>query len=518
MEEGRARLVRRWTLGLIGVSWTLASLALAGIPFAAFAFAGGAIAIGVGFGTQNLFKNLISGMVVLIERPFRLGDVVEVGALRGTVIDIDLRASVIRDSAGAETLIPNSSLVENSVKNLTFRSRDARQSLHVCVEAGSDPRAVIEAMRGAAQRHGQLMHDPPAAVHLEELGLHGLRFVMHYWIELRPGIDRHRIGSDLRLMVLSAFAENGIRMSQAISESTLRVEPLRVPETSGLSTQGNDRSRHLGSTSPITRQYVGRPFGQSTPTDADGRARTGQAMASRGRARRRRFGQPRNQDQSTAGVHMFANPFHPTRSRTRTFGSVLFSMLCIAGSLAPPTAEAQSGRAESVDTRPFPRQFEQGSLRFWLHSPQFESLSGNQIRGRAAVSVQIGERKSAQGHAEAQLTYGVLWFSARVEIDKMHRIATLSNIRIDRASFPTRAGEEGAYLAAIQKTAANVRKAVSLDQLEASIALGQVQSTERSMPVSNIAPEIIFAFEPSLLYAWTVSRSCVRCTLPVSNA
>lgn len=228
VDEDRARLVRRWSLGVLVCAWTLASLALAGIPLAAFAFAGGAIAIGVGFGTQNLFKNLISGILVLVERPFRLGDVIEVGTLRGTVVDIDLRTSVVRDRDGAETLIPNSTLVEQSVRNLTFRSRSVRQSLSVHVEHDCDPRLVMDALRSAAERHGQLLDTPAPVVHLSDLNLHGQCFSLHYWLELEPGMETQRIASDLRLMVFNALADAGLRLARAQADAPLPATPARA--------------------------------------------------------------------------------------------------------------------------------------------------------------------------------------------------------------------------------------------------------------------------------------------------
>lgn len=227
VDEDRARLVRRWSLGVLVCAWTLASLALAGIPLAAFAFAGGAIAIGLGFGTQNLFKNFISGILVLVERPFRLGDVIEVGTLRGTVVDIDLRTSVVRDRDGAETLIPNSTLVDQSVRNLTFRSRSVRQSLSVQVEHDCDPRLVMDAVRSAAERHGQLLDAPAPVVHLSDLNLHGHCFSLHYWLELKPDMETQRIASDLRLMVFNALADAGLRLARTQADAPLPAAPTR---------------------------------------------------------------------------------------------------------------------------------------------------------------------------------------------------------------------------------------------------------------------------------------------------
>lgn len=116
-------------------------------------------------------------------------------------------------SDGAETLIPNSALMEHNVKNVTFRSRLSRQALAVVVDGASDPRAVAEALRAAAARHGLLVDDPEPSVLLDDFADNGLRFVLNYWIELRSGVDRRRIASDLRLMVLGAFEEAGIRLA-----------------------------------------------------------------------------------------------------------------------------------------------------------------------------------------------------------------------------------------------------------------------------------------------------------------
>ena len=213
LDEARVRLTRRWVAIVLLAICGIASLVLAGIPLAAFAFVGGAVAIGAGIGTQALFKNLLSGVLVLVERPFRLGDVIEVEGLRGTVVDIDLRASVLRDDEGAETLVPNATLVDQKVRNMTSRSRRAKQSLAVEVTAGASPREVMEAMRGAAARHGQLLDAPAPEVLLDDCDDGALRFALHYWLELKPGVERKRIASDLRLMVLGAFEEAGIALA-----------------------------------------------------------------------------------------------------------------------------------------------------------------------------------------------------------------------------------------------------------------------------------------------------------------
>lgn len=212
VDEAMARMLRRWILGALVCLGVLASLGLAGIPFAAFAFVGGALAIGLGFGMQTLIKNLVSGVLVLIERPFRLGDLIEVGTLRGTVVDIDLRASVLRESDGAETLVPNSLLVEQSVRNVTFRSRATRQSLAIEVTPDSDARQVAELLEATAARHGLLLRSPEPSAQLVDLCGDALRYTLQYWIELKPGVDSGRVASDLRHMLHVCLSEAGVRM------------------------------------------------------------------------------------------------------------------------------------------------------------------------------------------------------------------------------------------------------------------------------------------------------------------
>ncbi|AVP97174.1 hypothetical protein C7S18_08195 [Ahniella affigens] len=215
LDDGRARLIQRWVYSVLAGICALASLALAGIPLAAFAFIGGAVAIGAGFGMQTLFKNLISGILILIERPFRLGDVIEVGSLRGAVMDIDLRASVIRDGDGAETLIPNSILVESQVKNITHRSSVLRHSLRIRVAAEADSRQVETLLEQIARRHGLVLKEPNPQVYLEAFDQHSQSFALHFWLAQHAFVDPRRIASDLQLMILGGLNEAQIRPAAA---------------------------------------------------------------------------------------------------------------------------------------------------------------------------------------------------------------------------------------------------------------------------------------------------------------
>lgn len=235
------RLLGKWLVALGMVILVLISLEMVKIPITVFAFLGGAIAIGLGFGMQNLLKNLISGVMVITERPFRLGDTVEVGGIRGEVTDVNLRACTIRDINGIETLVPNSTLIEQNVTNWTYTSRKVRFTVRVGVAYGSPVREVAELLKGVAERHGLVLEAPAPEVLFEDFGADALTFALNYWLEIRPGVVQRVVASDLRFMIEKTFAEHGISIA--------------FPQ----------RDVHLDSASPLQVQLVTPPAANTDP-------------------------------------------------------------------------------------------------------------------------------------------------------------------------------------------------------------------------------------------------------------
>ena len=207
LDPNVANIIRQWALAVLFLVLVIITLMFVKIPITAFAFLGGALAIGVGFGTQNLLKNVISGLLLLMERPLRVGDVIEVDNIRGMVTTIGLRSSTIRDTNGVETLIPNSNLLERNLTNWTYSSFRKRYSIRIAVATGSDARRVKEMLRDLAGQHGQILKDPEPYVLFEDFSEHALVFALHYWIEIGPNIDPAVVASDLRFMVENTFAE-----------------------------------------------------------------------------------------------------------------------------------------------------------------------------------------------------------------------------------------------------------------------------------------------------------------------
>jgi potassium-dependent mechanosensitive channel len=209
IEANQAKLIRRWFRVLMLVCLVMFSLISVKIPLTVFAFAGGALAIGLGFGTQTLLKNFVSGLILLFERPFRVGDVLEVGGQRGTVTEIGLRSSVLQLWDGTETLIPNSSLLENNVSNWTYSSRKVRFSVTVGAAYGSDTRRVMQLLGEVAERHGLVEKEPKPQVLFTDFGDSALIFELRFWVDVIKA-NAAQVGSDLRQMVSGAFAESGI--------------------------------------------------------------------------------------------------------------------------------------------------------------------------------------------------------------------------------------------------------------------------------------------------------------------
>lgn len=205
-----AALVRKWILFAVAVILGLIALLSASIPLTAFAFLGGALAIAAGFGLQTLLKNLVSGVMLLIERPLRLGDLVEVDGIRGRVTEIGIRASTIRSADGIESMIPNSRFLEGNMTNWTYSSVQARQTITIGVAYGSPLRKVAQTLAGVLDGHGLVLKEPRPQVYLDEYANNSIDFSLTYWVEMTEAADTRRVKSDLLHMIDRAFEDGGI--------------------------------------------------------------------------------------------------------------------------------------------------------------------------------------------------------------------------------------------------------------------------------------------------------------------
>jgi len=234
IRHATADLMRKWAFGLGLILLVLYGLNTVSIPLTALAFLGGALAIGLGFGTQTLLKNFISGIILLFERPLKVGDVIEVANITGTIKFIGIRASVIQHFDGIETLVPNSVLLENQLTNWTFSNTVIRHFILIGVAYGSPTREVARLLLAVASEHGLVKDDPAPEVRFDNFAENSLTFSLLFWFDTRKA-NRGTLASDLRFMIDKAFAEAGIviafpqRDIHFDSETPLRVELSRPP-------------------------------------------------------------------------------------------------------------------------------------------------------------------------------------------------------------------------------------------------------------------------------------------------
>jgi small-conductance mechanosensitive channel len=212
VEANQANLIRQWFRVVLIFALLLFSLASVKIPLTVFAFAGGALAIGLGFGLQTILKNFVSGIIILFERPFRVGDVLDVAGQRGTVGSIGIRSSVLQMWDGTDTLIPNSVLLENNLTNWTYSSRAVRFTVGVGVSYGSDPKRVIQLLGEIAGSHAEVEKDPKPQVLFTNFGPSTLDFELRFWVDVTRASSA-QVASDLRQRIVGTFAEHALVMA-----------------------------------------------------------------------------------------------------------------------------------------------------------------------------------------------------------------------------------------------------------------------------------------------------------------
>ncbi len=180
------------------------------VPLTAFAFLSGAIAIGVGFGAQNIINNFISGWILMWERPIRIGDFLEVDDARGSVEAINTRSTRIRRVDGVHMLIPNSKLLENTVINWTLIDTLTRTSVRVGVAYGSPTRDVARLIEEAVVHHGDILSEPKPVVIFDDFGDNALVFEVYFWVNATIERNLRVIRSQIRFEIDERFNQAGI--------------------------------------------------------------------------------------------------------------------------------------------------------------------------------------------------------------------------------------------------------------------------------------------------------------------
>ena len=210
MQPDVVHVVKRVVFIVFLVVIALTALSLLGIPLTAFAFATGAIAIGVGFGAQNIINNFISGWILMAERPIRINDFIEIDDTQGVVEAVGTRSTRIRRTDGVHLLVPNSQLLERTVVNWTLIDREIRTTVRVGVEYGSPVKRVAELIMQAVKEHKLIKKLPAPSVVFEDFGDNALIFDTFFWSDVGGEKFLRDIRSDVRFRITELFAEHDI--------------------------------------------------------------------------------------------------------------------------------------------------------------------------------------------------------------------------------------------------------------------------------------------------------------------
>ncbi len=211
MDIGQRDALGHLTYYLIVAFGLIIGLESLGVNLGSLLVLGGAVGIGVGLGLQNVANNFVSGLILLLERPIKLGDRVEVAGMNGDVIRIAGRSTWVRTNDNVVIILPNSQFTSNPVTNWTANDRQVRFTVPVGVAYGSDPDEVRQILLKVGASHADVLRDPPPSVLFVGFGDNSLNFELTVWTIRHVQTPKVLI-SDLNFAIFRAFREHSIEI------------------------------------------------------------------------------------------------------------------------------------------------------------------------------------------------------------------------------------------------------------------------------------------------------------------
>jgi small-conductance mechanosensitive channel len=225
---------------LIGIAIAVA-LSSVGIDLTVFALLGGAIGLGIGFGLQKIVSNLISGIIILLDRSIKPGDIIQVGETFGWINSLGARYASVVTRDGTEWLIPNEDLITEKVVNWSYSHDAVRLKIPIGISYKADPRKAIDLCFEAAREEDRVLTNPPTNVLLKGFGDSSVDIEMRIWIrDPRNGVSN--VKSAVLLRVWDKFHENGIEIPYPQRDLHL-IAPAEVTLARAMRNTANDESK-----------------------------------------------------------------------------------------------------------------------------------------------------------------------------------------------------------------------------------------------------------------------------------
>jgi small-conductance mechanosensitive channel len=258
-------------LGYVGIALAgLIGISAAGINLSSLALVAGALSLGIGFGLQTIVQNFVSGLILLAERPFKVGDWIVAGPTEGFVRRISVRATEVETFQNQSIIVPNSQLINAAVGNWTLRNSLARSEVAVSVAYESDPRQVMEILMEIANAHPTILTVPEPNVSFLRFGEFALEFELRFY--LADILNGGPVRNDVRISILERFKEEGIEIPFPRRELSVRLEREgELEDTEGLSPEAARNIRHQRERSRKQAEAKARDLDRSDDNyDADG--------------------------------------------------------------------------------------------------------------------------------------------------------------------------------------------------------------------------------------------------------
>ncbi|MFQ5630063.1 MAG: mechanosensitive ion channel family protein [bacterium] len=229
IDEGTRYIFARIAQYAVIIFGALLAFQFVGIDLSGLAVIFGFLSVGIGFGLQNITSNFVAGLILLFERPIKVGDRLMVGDVEGDVVEINIRSTTVRTINNVHIIVPNSDFISNNVVNWSFGDKKVRIEIAVGVSYDSDLDTVLQSLQEVADENHEVLKKPAPEVLLMNFGDSSWDMQLRVWIK---DPKRHRnVRSDLNCAIVHKFRQNHVEIPFPQRDLHVR-SPLPVPLSS----------------------------------------------------------------------------------------------------------------------------------------------------------------------------------------------------------------------------------------------------------------------------------------------